>query len=109
MGLGSVIVVRPRSERCYEIEVAILGPTEVRGITAGFARASALELVVYLALHPDGAANDTWATDGKCSRNPGARRVLVGDRSAFASLAAIEQVMWESVQSSASWRRFRHA
>jgi len=47
---------------CAEIEVAVLGPTEVRGIARGFSRASALELVVYLALHPAGVANDTWAT-----------------------------------------------
>jgi DNA-binding SARP family transcriptional activator len=45
-----------------EIEVAVLGPTEVRGIARGFSRASALELVVYLALHPAGVANDAWAT-----------------------------------------------
>jgi hypothetical protein len=44
-----------------EIEVAVLGPIEVRG-AARFSRAPAFELVVYLALHPSGALNDTWAT-----------------------------------------------
>jgi DNA-binding SARP family transcriptional activator len=46
----------------YEIEVAVLGPTEVRGLTASFSRSAALELTVYLALHPAGVLNDTWAT-----------------------------------------------
>ena len=51
-----------RTDEPAEIEVAVLGPTEVRGIALGFSRASALELVVYLALHPQGASNDAWAT-----------------------------------------------
>jgi hypothetical protein len=42
-------------EARHEVEVAILGPVEVRGITVGFARSSALELVVYLAMRPAGA------------------------------------------------------
>jgi DNA-binding SARP family transcriptional activator len=46
----------------HEIEVAILGPVEVHGADRGFARSAALELVVYLALHPFGASNDVWAT-----------------------------------------------
>lgn len=45
----------------HEIEVAVLGPVEVRGLRHRFARSAALELVVYLALHPFGADNDTWA------------------------------------------------
>ncbi len=45
-----------------EIEVAVLGPAEVRGPVASFSRAAAFELTVYLALHPSGVANDTWAT-----------------------------------------------
>jgi DNA-binding SARP family transcriptional activator len=44
------------------IEVAVLGPTEVRGLAAAFSRSAALELTVYLALHPAGVGNDTWAT-----------------------------------------------
>ena len=35
------------AETCPEVEVAVLGPVEIRGITVGFSRASALELVVY--------------------------------------------------------------
>jgi DNA-binding SARP family transcriptional activator len=45
-----------------EVEVAVLGPVEIRGAARGFTRAWAAELVVYLALHPGGAANETWAT-----------------------------------------------
>jgi DNA-binding SARP family transcriptional activator len=46
----------------HEVEVAVLGPIEVRGIAVDFARASALELVVYLAMHPVGVSNDRWTT-----------------------------------------------
>lgn len=42
--------------------MAVLGPTEVRGITSRFSRSSALDLVAYLAMHPSGASNDAWAT-----------------------------------------------
>lgn len=45
-----------------EVEVGVLGPVAVRGAARGFTRAWSLELVVYLALHPDGAANEVWAT-----------------------------------------------
>jgi len=45
-----------------EVEVAVLGPVEIRGAARGFTRAWAVELVVYLAMHPGGAANETWAT-----------------------------------------------
>jgi DNA-binding SARP family transcriptional activator len=45
-----------------EVEVAVLGPVEIRGAARGFTRAWAKELVVYLAMHPGGAANETWAT-----------------------------------------------
>lgn len=45
-----------------EIEVAVLGPTEVRGISREFSRSAARELVVYLALHPRGACTQDWAT-----------------------------------------------
>jgi DNA-binding SARP family transcriptional activator len=45
-----------------EVEVAVLGPLEVRGAARSFTRAWALELVVYLALHPRGATNEAWAT-----------------------------------------------
>jgi len=55
-GLGRIAETR------HEIEIAILGPTEIRGGGADFSRSSALELVVYLALHPQGADNDAWAT-----------------------------------------------
>ncbi|MGH9090862.1 MAG: AfsR/SARP family transcriptional regulator [Acidimicrobiales bacterium] len=45
-----------------EVEVQVLGPAEVRGAAGPFRRAWSLELVVYLAMHPRGAANEAWAT-----------------------------------------------
>lgn len=55
-------LVRPVHASGVEVEVAVLGPVEVRGAARGFTRAWALELVVYLALHPGGATNEVWAT-----------------------------------------------
>jgi DNA-binding SARP family transcriptional activator len=46
----------------FEVEVAVLGPLEIRGAARDFTRAWALELVVYLALHPRGATNEAWST-----------------------------------------------
>ena len=46
----------------FEVEVAVLGPVEIRGAARGFTRAWAQELVVYLAVHPQGATNEAWAT-----------------------------------------------
>ena len=43
------------------VEVSVLGPVEIRGAAREFTRAWAKELVVYLAMHPRGAANDAWA------------------------------------------------
>lgn len=45
-----------------EVEVWVLGPVEVRGNARQFTRAWAMELVVYLAMHPGGVSNETWAT-----------------------------------------------
>jgi DNA-binding SARP family transcriptional activator len=45
-----------------EVEVRILGPVEVHGAARAFTRAWALELVIYLAVHPRGASNEAWAT-----------------------------------------------
>ena len=53
---------RPDRATGVEVEVAVLGPVEVRGAARGFTRAWAMELVVYLALHPGGASNEVWAT-----------------------------------------------
>ncbi len=45
------------------MEVAVLGPIEIRGAQRStFTRAWAEELVVYLAMHPNGASNEAWAT-----------------------------------------------
>jgi DNA-binding SARP family transcriptional activator len=45
-----------------EVEVAVLGPVTIHGAARGFTRAWSRELVVYLALHRNGASNETWAT-----------------------------------------------
>ncbi len=44
------------------VEILVLGPVEVVGAARPFTRAWALELVVYLAMHPGGATSDQWAT-----------------------------------------------
>jgi len=61
---GDVPVPRGRTGRPSgaEVEVAVLGPLEIRGAAREFTRAWARELVVYLAMHPDGASNESWAT-----------------------------------------------
>lgn len=63
---GHPAVVRripvPVEDDGAEIEVAVLGPVEIRGAARPLTRAWATELVVYLALHPSGATNDTWVT-----------------------------------------------
>ncbi|MGD0880630.1 MAG: BTAD domain-containing putative transcriptional regulator [Acidimicrobiales bacterium] len=51
-----------RTDRVPEVEVAVLGPIEIRGASREFTRAWARELVVYLAMHPNGASNEVWAT-----------------------------------------------
>ncbi len=45
-----------------EVEVAVLGPVEIRGAVRPFCRSSSRELVVYLAFHRQGARNDVWST-----------------------------------------------
>jgi hypothetical protein len=51
-----------RVDRPVEVEVAVLGPVEVRGAARPFRRAGALDLVVFLAVHPRGASTEVWAT-----------------------------------------------
>jgi DNA-binding SARP family transcriptional activator len=45
-----------------EIEVRVLGPIDVLGAARPFTRAWAIELIVYLAMHPNGASSEQWAT-----------------------------------------------
>jgi DNA-binding SARP family transcriptional activator len=45
-----------------EIDIAVLGPVEIRGATQPFQRSAARELVVYLAFHREGVRTDVWAT-----------------------------------------------
>ncbi len=45
-----------------DVEVSVLGPVVVHGAEHEFTRAWAKELVVYLAMHPNGVSNDAWAT-----------------------------------------------
>jgi DNA-binding SARP family transcriptional activator len=42
------------------VEIAVLGPIDLRGCPAPFSRPAARNLVVYLALHRQGAANTQW-------------------------------------------------
>lgn len=44
-----------------EIEVAVLGPVEIRGAAQPFPRSAAKELIVYLAFHRHGVRSDVWA------------------------------------------------
>jgi DNA-binding SARP family transcriptional activator len=55
-----------------EVEVRVLGPVEVIGAARPFARCHALDLIVYLALHPRGAGNDEWAAALWPERRPAA-------------------------------------
>jgi DNA-binding SARP family transcriptional activator len=50
-----------RAEPPPEIDVAVLGPVEIRGAAQPFRRSAAKELVVYLAFHRQGARADVWA------------------------------------------------
>ncbi len=43
------------------VEVAVLGPVEVRGAASPFRRAASLDLVVYLALHRRSVSHAEWA------------------------------------------------
>jgi len=45
-----------------EVVVRVLGPADVIGAERPFARAWTFELVVYLAMHPEGTSCDAWAT-----------------------------------------------
>jgi DNA-binding SARP family transcriptional activator len=45
-----------------EIEVRVIGPVEIVGAARPFTRAWAVELVVYLSMHRNGASTDQWAT-----------------------------------------------
>lgn len=44
-----------------EIDVAVLGPVEIRGAVQPFHRSAARELIVYLAFHRQGVRTDVWA------------------------------------------------
>jgi DNA-binding SARP family transcriptional activator len=44
-----------------EVEVAVLGPVEIRGGAQSFRRMAARELVVYLVFHRRGMRNEEWA------------------------------------------------
>ena len=61
-GATSVPFGNSTSESTVEIEVSVLGPIEIRGAARAFTRAWAEELVVYLAMHPNGVSNEAWAT-----------------------------------------------
>lgn len=45
-----------------QVEISVLGPIEVLGAARPFTRAWALDLVVYLAVHPRGSTVEAWST-----------------------------------------------
>ena len=55
-------VKEPSVEPPPSVVVRVLGPIEVSGAARAFTRAWALELVVYLAVHKNGASNEQWST-----------------------------------------------
>ncbi len=55
-------VLAPPHAGAAEVEVAVLGPVEVRGAARPFSRAYSLDLVVYLAMHRQGATTEAWST-----------------------------------------------
>jgi hypothetical protein len=71
------------SDAAVEVEVRVLGPVDVRG-SAGRLAGKSLELVAYLALHPDGAHEDQIRTalwpDRPLSPNSWATRVSITRR-----------------------------
>jgi hypothetical protein len=68
--LGRTTGVREASDDLSErrdideagVVVNVLGPIEVLGAARPFTRAWAIELVVYLSMHPGGAKNEQWTT-----------------------------------------------
>ena len=45
-----------------DVFVRVLGQVEITGAARNFTRAWAIELIVYLAVHPGGVSNEQWAT-----------------------------------------------
>lgn len=54
--------VDPSALETGEIDILLLGPVCIRGAERPFARAWCLELLAYLALHPDGVTTEAWTT-----------------------------------------------
>ncbi|HVC71810.1 MAG TPA: bacterial transcriptional activator domain-containing protein [Acidimicrobiales bacterium] len=52
----------PGQHENHDVEVRVLGPVEIVGASRPFTRAWAVELVVFLAMHPKGASSEQWAT-----------------------------------------------
>jgi DNA-binding SARP family transcriptional activator len=49
-------------DKSFDVEVRVLGPVEIFGAARPFNRAWAVELIVYLAMHRNGASSEQWAT-----------------------------------------------
>jgi len=60
--VSDVDELREESERGAEVVVRVLGPVEIVGAARPFTRAWAVELIVYLAMHRNGASSEQWAT-----------------------------------------------
>ncbi len=63
-GVGNQDTADARSSQSGqpEVEVRVLGQVDIIGAARQFTRAWAIELVVYLAVHPGGVSNEQWAT-----------------------------------------------
>jgi len=59
--VGLTGLVRPFPDmRTQYVEIAVLGPVRVEGLSNPFRRSAALDLVVYLAFHPEGVRHADW-------------------------------------------------
>lgn len=50
----------PHRSDVLQVVVRVLGPVDVVGAARPFSRAWTMDLVVYLAMHPEGVGSDTW-------------------------------------------------
>jgi hypothetical protein len=61
-GADEAAEVPEAPETGVEVEVCVLGPVEISGAARPFTRAWSIELIVYLAMHRNGASSEQWAT-----------------------------------------------
>ena len=59
---GDTLNIDASDAAVADVLVRVLGQVEITGATRDFTRAWAIELIVYLAVHPGGVSNEQWAT-----------------------------------------------